>query len=248
MATAAATFVAANDDGTLTDWVAQSNGSFAANTVNINSMVPTNWHVAATGDFNGDGQVDILWRNDSGQLSDWLGTSNGSFVSNSANLSSIVTTDWQIVGTGDFNGDGISDILWRNTNSGQLSDWLGTSNGSFVSNSANLSSTVTTDWQIVGTGDFNGDGISDILWRNANSGQLSDWLGTSNGSFVSNSANLSSTVSTDWKIVGTGDFNGDGITDILWRNNISGQISDWLWSVQWGIRQQQRQSPQHGPD
>jgi hypothetical protein len=218
-----------NDNGNLTDWIAQANGSFATNSANLSSTVTTDWHIVGTGDFNGDGRVDILWRNaNSGQLSDWLGTSSGSFVSNSANFSSTVTTDWQVVGTGDFNGDGISDILWRNANSGQLSDWLGTSNGGFVSNSANLSSTVTTDWHIVGTGDFNGDGIDDILWRNANSGQLSDWLGTSNGGFVSNSANLSSTVTTDWQIVGTGDFNGDGTSDILWRNANSGQLSDWL--------------------
>ena len=27
----------------------------------------------------------------------------------------------------------------------------------------------------VGTGDFNGDGLSDILWQNANTGQASIW-------------------------------------------------------------------------
>ena len=29
---------------------------------------------------------------------------------------------WSVAGIGDFNGDGNSDILWRNTN-GTLADW-----------------------------------------------------------------------------------------------------------------------------
>ena len=30
---------------------------------------------------------------------------------------------WKAVGTGDFNGDGLSDILWQNTSTGQASIW-----------------------------------------------------------------------------------------------------------------------------
>jgi hypothetical protein len=31
--------------------------------------------------------------------------------------------------------------------------------------------TVELSWQIVGTGDFNGDGTTDILWRHASTGE-----------------------------------------------------------------------------
>ncbi len=30
---------------------------------------------------------------------------------------------WKAIGTGDFNGDGFSDILWQNTSTGQASIW-----------------------------------------------------------------------------------------------------------------------------
>ena len=70
-------------------------------------------------DFNGDGRSDILWRNVDGQMSDWLGTANGGFVQNNANAAAVVPTAWQVAGTGDFNGDGRDDILWRNVD-GQL--------------------------------------------------------------------------------------------------------------------------------
>jgi serralysin len=175
------------------------------------------------GDFNGDGRDDILWRNDNGQVTDWLGTSSGGFTANSANLLASVPTDWKIVGQGDFNGDGITDILWRHDD-GALTDWLGTANGGFAANNS-LMASVPTDWKIDGTGDFNGDGITDILWRN-DSGALTDWLGTADGNFTANNS-LMASVPTDWKIDGTGDFNGDGYTDILWRNE-DGTLTDWL--------------------
>ncbi|HEV2044765.1 MAG TPA: hypothetical protein VGR05_08815, partial [Sphingomicrobium sp.] len=52
----------------------------------------------------------------------------------------------------DFNGDGRSDILWRNVD-GQLSNWLGQANGGFTPNNTNAAAVVPTDWQVVGTGD-----------------------------------------------------------------------------------------------
>ena len=172
---------------------------------------------AAHNDFNGDGRSDILWRSDAGTVRDWLGQANGAFAGNTANLNTTVPSDWHIVGTGDFNGDGLIDVLWRN-DAGTVRDWLGQANGGFAGNTANLNTPYRSDWHIVGTGDFNGDGISDILWRN-DAGTVADWLGQANGGFAGNTANLDTTVPTDWHIAGTGDFNGDGIDDILWRND-----------------------------
>jgi hypothetical protein len=46
--------------------------------------MPTSWHINGVGDFNGDGRDDVLWRNDNGTLTDWLGQANGSFVQSPA--------------------------------------------------------------------------------------------------------------------------------------------------------------------
>jgi len=214
-----------NDNGLIGDWLSTSTGSFTDNSATFLSAVPTSWHVADTGDFNGDGRSDILWRNDNGLVGDWLGTVNGGFTDNSGASLNAVPTSWHVVGTGDFNADGRDDILWRNDN-GLVGDWLGTANGGFVDNSGASLNAVSTDWKVAGTGDFNGDGRADILWRNDN-GLLVDWLGTANGGFVDNSGASLNTVPMTWHVVGTGDFNGDGRDDILWRND-NGLLVNWL--------------------
>src|SRR5579885_764881 len=142
------------------------------------------------------------------------------FSDTTVSLSGSISTPQPNAVAQDFNGDGTSDILWRNNGNGQL--------GAYLMNNGNLSSwdaiaTVSSDWSVAGEGDLNGDGTSDILWRNAN-GQLGAYL-MSQGAMTS--WDPISMVSTDWQVAGVGDFNGDGVSDILWRNS-SGALGAYL--------------------
>ena len=121
----------------------------------------------------------------------------------------------------DFNGDGKSDILWRDSNSGLVAIWE--MNGSAALASFGVGAE-TANWQIVGTGDFNGDHHSDILWRDANTGTVAIW--EMNGSAVIASLGIGG-VASNWQVVGTGDFNGDGYSDILWRDSNTGMVAIW---------------------
>src|SRR5229473_1678208 len=78
---------------------------------------------AGTGDFNGDGKSDILWRDTSGNVAIW--EMNGTTVLN-PNTAGVgnVTTNFKIAGSGDFNGDGKSDVLWRDTTGGNVAIWF----------------------------------------------------------------------------------------------------------------------------
>jgi VCBS repeat protein len=122
----------------------------------------------------------------------------------------------------DFNGDGMSDVLWHN-NGAAVSIWE--MNGTSISNLAtSFFARVPPIWSIVGTGDFIGDGMSDVVWRDIN-GNVSIW--EMNGTTILNLAtSFVGQVPTNWSIVGTGDFNGDGKSDVLWRDT-NGNVAIW---------------------
>ncbi len=178
------------------------------------------------GDFNGDGQTDILWENTvSGQRYMWL--MNGTSYGAGADLG-ILPPEWRIAGTGDFNADGQTDILWEDTVTGDRGIWL--MNGWTVIGWSDLG-IMPTDWHIAGTGDFNQDGQTDILWENTVTGQRYMWV--MNGTSYGAGADLG-TLPPEWRIAGTGDFNGDGQTDILWEDTVTGDRGIWLmngWTV-----------------
>ena len=213
-----------NDNGTVRDWLGQApNGNFVGNIDKVNILTGPEWHVIGSGDFNGDGYVDVLWQHDNGTVRDWLGQADGSFKGNIDKVN--IVSDWHAVGVGDFNGDGMSDVLWQNAN-GTIRDWLGQGDGSFTGNIDRVNVLTGPEWHVIGTGDFNGDGYDDILWKHDN-GTVRDWLGQADGSFVGNIDHVNILSSAEWHAIGTGDFNGDGTSDILWRND-DGTIREWL--------------------
>jgi hypothetical protein len=193
------------------------------------TLTDVRWKMVGTNDFNADGKPDILWRHTtSGENVLWF--MNGSVLQSGTFLTpaSLADVRWGMSGTGDFNVDGKPDILWRHSQSGELVVWF--MNGSVLTTGTFLTPPAFTDvnWQTVGTGDFNGDGKTDILWRHALSGQNVVWFmdGTSltSGAFT----NPPALADVGWRMVATGDYNGDGKVDIVWRHSSSGQNVMWF--------------------
>ena len=56
--------------------------------------MPADWHIAKTGDYNGDGKSDILWRNDAGATAIW-DIDDGAILH--ANSLGSVPTNWHII-------------------------------------------------------------------------------------------------------------------------------------------------------
>ena len=218
------------DDGTVREWLGQSDGTsvdntFAGNISHVNFNPGPGVTVVATGDFNGDGHVDVLTQLSDGTIREWLGQPDGSFVGNIAHVNFNPGPGVTVVGAGDFNGDGRTDVLVQ-LNDGTIREWLGQADGSLVGNIAHVNFNPGPGVTVVGTGDFNGDGKDDVLVHLAD-GTIREWLGQSDGSFVGNIAHVNLNPGSGVSVVGTGDFNGDGNSDVLLRL-ADGTVREWL--------------------
>jgi hypothetical protein len=83
----------------------------------------------------------------------------------------VPSTNFTAVGTGDFNGDGKSDILLRNntTGDGEILFMNGTSE---IGSPLDVAGPAGPGWTLLGAEDVNKDGFSDLLWQNSGTGQV----------------------------------------------------------------------------
>jgi hypothetical protein len=173
-------------------------------------------------DFNGDGQVDILWhQNASGDNVAWH--MNGTNRIGHSWLPKLKDTLWYLAGVGDFNRDGFVDILWRHSRVGQVVAWH--MNGTDVIGHSWLPTLSDSRWRIGGIGDLDKDGELDILWHHSSSGAILVWH--MKGAQLVNTTSLETVSDTLWQIAGLGDFNQDGSLDILWHHSRSGESVVW---------------------
>ena len=184
------------------------------------------------GDFNGDGKPDLAVANlNSNMVSVLLNTT----ATGGATPSFTAKTDFSAgiypnsVSIGDFNGDGKQDLAVTNAGSGYVSVFLNTT----ASGATTPSFTAKTDFSAginpysISSGDFNGDGKPDLAVTNINSDTVSVLLNTT----TQGATTPSFTAKTDFTTginphsVSSGDFNGDGKTDMAVANINSDTVS-----------------------
>ncbi|WP_420265161.1 ice-binding family protein [Candidatus Magnetominusculus dajiuhuensis] len=188
-------------------------------------VTDTDWKLVGVGNFGSGFETDILWRHQTaGYNVVWYMT--GGTARSGGILPTVTDTNWTIAGTGNFSGTGNTDILWRNTSTGANAVWH--MSGITPQSEVAISPVADTNWVIAGTGDFKGDNSTTILWRNQQTGNIAYWY--MSGTTVASIGALPAltVVDTDWEIVSTGDFDGDGKPDILWRNKTYGYDVLWL--------------------
>ncbi|WP_421656267.1 FG-GAP-like repeat-containing protein [Leptothermofonsia sp. ETS-13] len=170
-------------------------------------------------DFNGDGNSDLLWRNQvSGETVIWH--MDGATLISFTSLP-IAHPTWKLAAVTDFDGDRDPDILWQNQASGETVIWQ--MNGATLDTFANLPIAHPT-WTVLEAADFDGDNDSDILWRNSETGENVLWQ--MNGTLINTVAALP-VAHSSWRFGDAADFDGDGDLDLLWRNPETGENVLW---------------------
>jgi photosystem II stability/assembly factor-like uncharacterized protein len=146
---------------------------------------------------------------------------------------------WSILGAADINFDGAADLLYVSSATATPANTIRVLMATANRTCANLSAgTIPTGFTGLRFADFTGNRRGDILVRNATTGEVRllalDGTGLTLPPFTGNpddiaapctSSTLAVTQTTinvgtadpTWTFFAAGDFNGDGITDIVWR-------------------------------
>jgi hypothetical protein len=175
----------------------------------------------ATGDFNGDGNLDLAVANYDGVVSILLGNGDGTFKPQ-VGYSCFLTCNDVVVG--DFNRDGKLDLAVDSYDGGTdgaygLVILLGNGDGTFQ---APVGYPAPTRPQYLVAGDFNGDGILDIATTVAFGDTLAVFLGNGDGSFK---PYVEYVTGYEPQGITTADFNGDGKLDLVTGNTGSENVS-----------------------
>jgi hypothetical protein len=201
--------------GAVTYWVG---GYPGWNNSSLQYPMSFGWRLLASGVMDPDGRPGLIWRSGvDGRVVTWHLDFLGSILDYHAYE---MDPDFVMQTTGDYNADGWVDIMFRRASDGMTVVWSGNGAG-FTASSANPA--LDASWRAYYSGDYDWDGDADIVWQNSLDKRVMVW--------VMQDGVLDHTVEfpgeTDRALVTGGDFNDDGLLDLLWRR-ADGTTSMWL--------------------
>jgi hypothetical protein len=195
---------------------------------------PTTIMAIPFGDLSGDRCNDVLVRYSSGALRLYK-PGCGAAVKPSTSYTTLATSGWTqynaLTSPGDVSGDGRPDLIARNSSTGAVYLYKGTSDGKLASRVK-----LYDNWKgykkIVGTGDITGDGKADLLAQDT-SNNVYRYNGKGDGTFAARVKVLSNWGGSYNAVVGVGDITDDGRPDLVsrdtsgkvWRNSGDGKGS-----------------------
>ncbi len=185
----------------------------------IFSVASADYELILGDDFNGDEITDLVWSLQ-GTVYNFVCYGKYNSMNNWERDQCIFLPghpdpDWQIQGSGDFNRDGETDLVVRNTATGDNAVWL--MDGAVLSATVLLPAELNTAWNISAVADIDSDGYPDILWDRETEIHVWQMKGDviAASQFVIGKA-------VDVYVGAVGDMNADGYVDIILRDSFGG--------------------------
>lgn len=177
-------------------------------------------------DFDVDGNIDLAVANfNSDNVSILLGNGTGGFVlAPGSPFPTGGDTPVSII-TADFNEDGKIDLAVANFNTFNVSILLGDGTGGFAPVLGSPFPTGGFGPSSIIAADFDGDGHIDFAVSNANSNNVSVFLGNGTGGFAPAPGSPFLTGGSFPNSITAADFNGNGIIDLAVLNQASNNVS-----------------------
>jgi phospholipase C len=179
--------------------------------------VGANPTILATGDFNGDGLLDIAVANGAtNSINILLGNGTGGFTNGgSFTVAGGATSQPTSLAVGDFNEDGHADLAVGISPDSIIQTYVGDGTGNFTPGSTMTSVVNPTS---IAVSDLNQDGFADLVVANAMDNTVTVFLGKGDGSFFLSSMPPTTALSNPVQVV-ISDFNNDGVADMLLVNS-----------------------------
>jgi hypothetical protein len=209
--------------GAIASWFMQ--GSSRSGGADFSLIPPAEYALVGAGDFRGDGATTLVLQSRiTNQVAFWYTSGvNSATIPGGHFVNVTPDAGWKVVGVGDFNGDGKSDLVFQNQTTHQIAIWF--MNGYTDTGGVLLPYSPVTGWNVVGTGDVNADGFPDLIFQNQSTGQIAVWF--MDGTTYVGGTVLTGVPAPGWNVVGVGDYNGDGSADLLFQNQTSNQAAVW---------------------
>jgi hypothetical protein len=187
---------------------------------------PQGYTLVGAGDFRGNGTLALVLQNrGSGAIALWYtGGADHGTITGGDYVDVNAVSGWDVVGVGDFNGDGKSDLVFQNRSTGQVAIWL--LSGARYQAGVLLPFVPAAGWKLAATGDIDGDGSADLIFQNQNTGQIALWY--MHGTTYAGGVQMTTIPAPGWKVVGAGDYNRDGYLDLLLQSQTGNQTVMWF--------------------
>ena len=170
---------------------------------------------AVTRDFTGDGAADLVVQTAS-DVRVWA--MQGGSVSSEIALPAAPSGS-RVVGTGDYDGNGVADLLWENSQTSALTIWLLSGGAVTATGTLDRSSLPSgEEWHVGGSADFNGDGADDLMLFSRVKGEVEVWTFT--GASVATRTRHAGHKGA-WSVAAVDDTDGDGMAEIVWIDELA---------------------------